>query len=189
MKGRQPIRVRFTRNYRTTVGNWNGPSGYNHFAVRWTGRLRSFRASHCRFSITPDDSSKLWIVIRYTITNNGLLGWRSREAIRHLGSGWHLVKLEMFEKGGRAGSILPCSFLLLLQDIQGEFGLGRDNVTSPAAVMSTLKMTDRLAHVVFLLLISEFSHSWVPRCLCYGFRLCLWETSESTTHARAVLCM
>jgi len=65
--------------------------------------MRIARVGNYRFSIISDDGSKLWIDNRYTINNDGLHGWRNREANRRLGSGWHLVRLEMFEKGGHAG--------------------------------------------------------------------------------------
>ena len=92
-------------NYRNTGGRWSGFARGDHFAVRWSGRLRIFRTSNYRFSIISDDGSKLWIDNRYTINNDGLHGWRNREANRRLGGGWHLVRLEMFERGGAAGML------------------------------------------------------------------------------------
>ena len=90
-------------NYRNTGGKWPGFRRGDHFAVRWTARMRIFRAGHYRYSIISDDGSKLWINNRYTINNDGLHGWRNREATKHLRHGWHLVRLEMFERGGHAG--------------------------------------------------------------------------------------
>ena len=92
-------------NYRNTGGRWPGFARSDHFAVRWTGRLRIFRTGHYRFGIISDDGSKLWIDNRYTINNDGLHGWRNREVTKHLRGGWHLVRLEMFERGGHAGML------------------------------------------------------------------------------------
>ena len=92
-------------NYRNTGGRWSGFARSNHFAVRWTGRLRIFRTGHYHFGIISDDGSKLWIDNRYTINNDGLHGWRNRQTRRHVRAGWHLVRLEMFERGGHAGML------------------------------------------------------------------------------------
>jgi len=90
-------------NYKNTGGKWPGFKRGDHFAVRWTGRFRIFKTGHYRFGIISDDGSKLWMDNRYTINNDGLHGWRNREATKYLRSGWHVVRLEMFERGGHAG--------------------------------------------------------------------------------------
>merc|ERR1719149_457058 len=107
LNGRKPTHARWKHdvNYRNTGGRWSGFGRSDHFAVRWTGRMRIFRTGHYRFSIISDDGSNLWIDNRYTINNNGLHGWRNREATKRLGGGWHLVRLEMFEHGGHAGML------------------------------------------------------------------------------------
>ena len=92
-------------NYRNTGSRWSGFAGSNHFAVRWTGRLRIFKAGRYHFQIISDDGSKLWIDNRYTINNYGLHGWRNRQARPHMRAGWRLVRLEMFERGGHAGML------------------------------------------------------------------------------------
>ena len=92
-------------NYRNTGGRWPGFGRSNHFAVRWTGRLRIFRTGHYWFGIISDDGSKLWINNRYTINNDGLHGWRNRQARPYMRAGWALIRLEMFERGGHAGML------------------------------------------------------------------------------------
>ena len=37
--------------------------------------------------------------------NDGCHGWRNREATKYLRGGWHLARLEMFERGGHAGML------------------------------------------------------------------------------------
>jgi len=105
LKGRRPnmARWRHVVNYRNTGGKWPGFSRSDHFAVRWTGRLRIFKTGHYHFGLISDDGSKLWIDNRYTINNDGLHGWRNRQARPHMRAGWRLVRLEMFERGGHAG--------------------------------------------------------------------------------------
>jgi len=107
LNGRKPNMKRRVRvvNYGTTGKNWPGFARRNHFAVRWIGSLFIIRAGHYRFSIASDDGSKLWVDNAYAINNDGLHGMRNREATRHLGSGPHSIRIEMFEHGGGAGMI------------------------------------------------------------------------------------
>jgi len=92
-------------NYRNTGGRWPGFSRAHNFAVRWTGRVRFFRSGHYRFSLISDDGSKLWINNRYTINNDGLHGWRNREATRYIRAGWTMMRVEFFERGGHHGCL------------------------------------------------------------------------------------
>ena len=78
-------------NYCNTGSRWPGfaRGTSNHFAVRWTGRLRIYRNDHYWFGIIFDDGIKLLLDNRYTITNDALHGWHNREAAKHLRAGWH----------------------------------------------------------------------------------------------------
>merc|ERR1719183_2118602 len=107
LNARHPNMARWKHdvNYRNTGGRWPGFRRNDHFAVRWTGRLRIFRTGHYHFSLISDDGSKLWIDNRYTINNDGLHGWRNRQTRRHMRAGWRLVRLGMFERGGHAGML------------------------------------------------------------------------------------
>merc|ERR1711959_391036 len=89
-------------NYRNTNRRWPGFARADHFAVRWTGRVRIFRGGWYTFRICSDDGSKLWVNRRYTINNDGLHGWRCRQARRYV-RGWTMIRAEMFEHGGHAG--------------------------------------------------------------------------------------
>merc|ERR1711988_1172525 len=99
-------RWRYNINYRNTGGRWPGFARANHFAVRWTGRVRFYRRGRYRFSLISDDGSKLWIDNRYTINNDGCHGWRNREATRYIHAGWRVFRVEFFEHGGHAGILL-----------------------------------------------------------------------------------
>jgi hypothetical protein len=107
LNGRRPNMARWKHvvNYRNTGGRWPGFARSNHFAVRWTGRMRIFRTGRYHFSLLSDDGSKLWFDNRYTINNDGLHGWRNRQVKKHVRAGWHIVRLEMFERGGHAGML------------------------------------------------------------------------------------
>merc|ERR1712159_143681 len=83
---------------RNTGRKWPGFARANHFAVKWTGRVRFYRTGHYRFSLISDDGSKLWIDNRYTINNDGLHGWRNREATRYIRAGWRMFRVEFFER-------------------------------------------------------------------------------------------
>jgi hypothetical protein len=104
LRGRKPNMRRWKHdvNYRNTGGSWPGFRSRDHFAVRWTGRMRCWYQGHYRWSIISDDGSKLWLHNRNTINNDGLHGWRNREATTFVRNRWRLVRLEMFEHGGAA---------------------------------------------------------------------------------------
>lgn len=47
----------------------------------------------------------MWLDNRCTINNDGLHSFRNREATRHVRSGKHGVRLEMFARSGHAGIV------------------------------------------------------------------------------------
>merc|ERR1712159_305246 len=101
LANRRPNMARWKHsiNYRNTAHRWPGFARADHFAVRWTGRVRFFRTGWYTLRICSDDGSKLWVDNRYTINNDGLHGWRCRTA-RRLLVGWRMFRVEMFEHGG-----------------------------------------------------------------------------------------
>ena len=128
-------------NYRNTGRNWPGFRRRDNFAVRWTGRMRVFRTGHYRLRIYSDDGSKLWIDSRHrpTINNDGLHGWRKREATKHLRAGWRFVRLEMFERGGHAG----VSFIFRGADTRNRWALVRASGHRSRSRRSHLRTTYR----------------------------------------------
>ena len=87
-------------NYRNTGGRWSGFARGDHFAVRWSGRLRIFRTSTYRFSIISDDGSKLWIDGKLVVDNDGLHGPKVQLGSIALGKGLHSFELVGFNATG-----------------------------------------------------------------------------------------
>jgi hypothetical protein len=108
LNGRRPNMVRNVKlvSYSSTSQAWKGYSRRDNFAMRWTGSLLIRQRATYRFSLLSDDGSKLWINGAYTVNNDGLHGMRNKEGERLLGSGPHMLRLEMFERSGNAGMVL-----------------------------------------------------------------------------------
>merc|ERR1712159_481692 len=62
LKGRRVHMARWKHyvNYRNTGHRWPGFARSDHFAVRWTARVRFFRRGWYTLRICSDDGSKLW---------------------------------------------------------------------------------------------------------------------------------
>ena len=101
-------------NYRNTGGRWPGVARGDHFAVRWTGRLRICRSGPHWVGIIFDEGGKLWPDNRYTIHNDCLHGRRNREAAKHpssfrvasgggvlLGSRWSMPESKQSDDGSK----------------------------------------------------------------------------------------
>jgi len=91
--------------HRTTASAWPGFSQADNFAVRWSGFLVISRKGVYRFSIISDDGSKLYIDNRFIINNDGAHSMKSKEASMRCKHGQHYVRVEMFERTGKAGMI------------------------------------------------------------------------------------
>lgn len=91
--------------YRASSSPWQGLSRSENYAVRWSGILVIKHAGLYRFSIVSDDGSKLYIDNKFIINNDGSHSMKSREAKYRCKSGQHYLKIEMFQKKGKAGMI------------------------------------------------------------------------------------
>jgi len=108
LQRRRPNRVRTVGRvwYGNTNKAWPGFARRDNFAVRWTGLLGIRRAGSYWFWIASDDGSRLYVDRRLVVNNDGLHGMKIKQSRRNLATGAHLLKIEMFEKGGHAGMLL-----------------------------------------------------------------------------------
>jgi len=90
--------------YANTNRNWPGYTSSQNFAVRWTGTLQIRSSGRYRWSIGSDDGSKAYIQNRLIVNNDGLHGFRWKEADSRV-AGRVLVRVEYFENGGHAGML------------------------------------------------------------------------------------
>merc|ERR1719253_2249476 len=107
MKGRTPNKFRRVArvHYPATAAMWNGFTQKDNFGVRWSGFLVISRKGVYRFSIASDDGSKLYIDNKFIVNNDGTHSMKSREANYRCSDGQHYLRIEMFEKAGKAGMI------------------------------------------------------------------------------------
>jgi hypothetical protein len=107
LEGRYPNKFRQVPqvHYKSTTSAWSGFTQADNFAVRWSGFLIISSGGIYRFSIVSDDGSKLYIDKKFIINNDGLHSMKGKQASYRCASGQHHLKIEMFEKRGRAGMI------------------------------------------------------------------------------------
>lgn len=91
--------------YAASKANWPGFSRSDNFACRWTGELEIKRGGRYRFSLISDDGSRLFINGKSTVDNDGLHALRNQEGIITLSRKRWNIKLEMFERSGKAGMV------------------------------------------------------------------------------------
>jgi len=91
--------------YKATTAAWPGFIHGDDFAVRWSGFLIIRKKGRYRFTIVSNDGSKLYIDNKLIVNNDGLHSMRSRESSYRCRRGQHYLRLEMFEKSGRAGMV------------------------------------------------------------------------------------
>jgi len=93
-------------NYPATSGSWKGLVRSNHFAARWTGFLITEFAGKYKFSLLSDDGSRLFVDRTMLINNDGCHAMRAVDAEKTLVIGPHKIRLEYFERTGKAGMVM-----------------------------------------------------------------------------------
>jgi len=93
--------------YRSSSKAWPGFTRSQDFAVRYTGFLVIPKTLKKKwtFGVQSDDGSNLYINKKKWVSNDGLHGSRFRKGQGKLVKGQHQVRLEYFEKGGKAGLV------------------------------------------------------------------------------------
>jgi hypothetical protein len=92
-----------TVNYGKTSEKFDGFAHGDDFTVRWTGFVKISIAGKYEFFISSDDGSKLWIDDKMVVDNDGLHGCKTKSgSVNSLKTGYHRLKMQMFERGGAA---------------------------------------------------------------------------------------
>jgi hypothetical protein len=107
LRGRTPNMFRHVPYvyYRATASAWRGFTQNDNFAVRWSGILAISNAGLYQFSLASDEGSKLYIDNKFIINNDGIHNMRTKLSRFRCVKGQHLLRIEMFQKGGQAGMI------------------------------------------------------------------------------------
>jgi len=87
----------------STSNKWAFFTKSQDFAVRWSGFLIIPKGGKYGLQITSDDGSNLYIDGRKKIDNDGQHGMNSKSYSSKFVKGQHPVRIEYFQKGGKAG--------------------------------------------------------------------------------------
>ncbi|GAB4565464.1 MAG: hypothetical protein Kow0047_16080 [Anaerolineae bacterium] len=101
-----PVRVQIDREiyFEPTRDAFNGIEGLvDHFAVRWTGRIRIPEQGRYKFYLRSDDASRLYIDGDLVIDNDHVGGMRTESGKVDLDEGLHDVEIWFVEKEKKAG--------------------------------------------------------------------------------------
>lgn len=95
-------------NFRSTGPTFPGTKLDNHFAIRWTGKIKIPKDSHYTFSLESDDGSRLLIDGKTVVDNGGLHDMQEQEGSIDLKEGEHDLRIDYFENenDGGAGCVL-----------------------------------------------------------------------------------
>ena len=101
-------RVDKTINFRSTGPTFPGTKLDNHFAIRWTGKIKIPKDNSYTFFLESDDGSRLIIDGKTIVDNGGLHDMQTQDANVELKAGEHDIKIDYFENenDGGAGCVL-----------------------------------------------------------------------------------
>ena len=110
LEGKKPAlkRVDKTINFRSTGPTFPGTKLDNHFAIRWTGKIKIPKDGAYTFYLESDDGSRLLIDGKTVVDNGGLHDMQEQEGKAELKTGEHDVVIDYFENenDGGAGCVL-----------------------------------------------------------------------------------
>jgi len=105
-EGKKPDlkRVDKTINFRSTGPTFPGTKLDNHFAIRWTGKIKIPKDGTYTFFLESDDGSRLLIDGKTVVDNGGLHDMQTQDANVDLKAGEHDLKIDYFENENDGGS-------------------------------------------------------------------------------------
>src|ERR1041385_4188144 len=110
LEGKKPAlkRVDKTINFRSTGPTFPGTKLDNHFAIRWTGKIKIPKDGAYTFYLESDDGSRLLIDGKTVVDNGGLHDMQTQDGSVALKAGDHDLQLDYFENenDGGAGCVL-----------------------------------------------------------------------------------
>jgi hypothetical protein len=110
LDGKKPALTRTdkTINFRSTGPTFPGTKLDNHFAIRWTGKIKIPKDSNYMFFLESDDGSRLVIDGKTVVDNGGLHEMQTETGSADLKAGEHDIRVDYFENenSGEAGCVL-----------------------------------------------------------------------------------
>ena len=110
VEGKKPAlkRVDKTINFRSTGPTFPGTKLDNHFAIRWTGKIKIPKDGAYTFYLESDDGSRLLIDGKTVVDNGGLHDMQEQQGNAELKAGEHDLVIDYFENenDGGAGCVL-----------------------------------------------------------------------------------
>jgi len=110
LEGKKPDlkRVDKTINFRSTGPTFPGTKLDNHFAIRWTGKIKIPKDGTYTFFLESDDGSRLLIDGKIVVDNGGLHDMQTQDGNVDLKAGEHDLQIDYFENenDGGAGCVL-----------------------------------------------------------------------------------
>jgi hypothetical protein len=108
--GKKPTlkRVDKTINFRSNGPTFPGTKLDNHFAIRWTGKIKVPKGGQYTFFLESDDGSRLLIDGKTVVDNGGLHDMQEQSGSVELKEGEHEIQIDYFENenDGGAGCVL-----------------------------------------------------------------------------------
>ena len=110
LEGKKPVlkRIDKTINFRSTGPTFPGTKLDNHFAIKWTGKIKIPKDGDWIFFLESDDGSRLIIDGRTVVDNGGLHEMQTQTGDAQLKEGEHTIQIDYFENenDGGAGCVL-----------------------------------------------------------------------------------
>jgi PA14 domain len=110
LEGKKPAlkRVDKTINFRSSGPTFPGTKLDNHFAIRWTGKIKVPEDGTYTFYLESDDGSRLLIDGKQVVDNGGLHEMQEQDGKIELKAGEHEIRIDYFENenDGGAGCVL-----------------------------------------------------------------------------------
>lgn len=110
LEGKKPTlkRTDKTINFRSNGPTFPGTKLDNHFAIRWTGKIKIPKQGQYTFSLESDDGSRLLIDGKTIVDNGGLHDMQEQSGNAELTEGEHEIQIDYFENenDGGAGCVL-----------------------------------------------------------------------------------
>ncbi len=110
VEGKKPTLKRIDKNlnFRSNGPTFPGTKLDNHFAIRWTGKIKIPKTDKYTFFLESDDGSRLLIDGKVVVDNGGLHDMQEQSGDVELKEGEHEIVVDYFENenDGGAGCVL-----------------------------------------------------------------------------------
>jgi len=110
LEGKKPTlkRADKTINFRSKGPTFPDTKLDNHFAIRWTGKIKIPKDGQYTFFLESDDGSRLLIDSKTVVDNGGLHDMQEQSGKVELKEGEHEIQIDYFENenDGGAGCVL-----------------------------------------------------------------------------------